>query len=162
MWRKLEGRDDHELRSRLKAMAERYPRYGCPTLHEMLRARGHVINYKRTERIYAEERLQVRTKQRKKLAKPRVPMTVPSRLNERWSMDCMSDQLAPGRRFRMLNIVDDFSRESVAQIPEFSISGQRVANELDRLNRPLPETIVCDNGRSSPAKRCSSGRSEPA
>ena len=146
MWRKLEGRDDHDLRARLKKLAKRYPRYGCPTLHEMLRAKGHVVNHKRTERIYREERLQVRSKQRRKLTRPRVPMTLPSTVNERWSMDFMSDQLAPGRRFRVLNIVDDFSRESVAQIPSFSISGHRVAYELDRLDRPLPETIVCDNG----------------
>lgn len=145
-WRSLKGRNDQELRSRLKALAEQYPRYGCPTLHEMLRTQGHVVNHKRTERIYLEEKLQVRSKRRKKLTRPRIPMEVPDAVNQRWSMDFVSDQLAPGRRFRVLNIVDDFSRESVAQIPEFSISGQRVARELDRLNRPLPETIVCDNG----------------
>ena len=146
MWRTLQGRDDQDLRSRLKTLAERYPRYGCPTLHEMLRAQGHVVNHKRTERIYCEEALQVRSKRRKKLIRPRVPMLVPDAVNQRWSMDFVSDQLAPGRRFRVLNIVDDFSRESVAQIPEFSISGERVARELDRLSRPLPEVIVCDNG----------------
>jgi putative transposase len=112
----------------------------------MLRAQGHVINHKRTERIYAEEALQVRSKRRRKLTRPRIPMLVPDAVNQRWSMDFVSDQLAPGRRFRVLNIVDDFSRESVAQIPEFSISGERVARELDRLSRPLPEVIVCDNG----------------
>lgn len=146
VWRPLKGRNDQELRSHLKALAEQYPRYGCPTLHEMLRAQGHVVNHKRTGRIYLEEGLQVRSKRRKKLARPRISMEVPDAVNQRWSMDFVSDQLAPGRRFRVLNIVDDFSRESVAQIPEFSISGQRVARELDRLNRPLPETIVCDNG----------------
>ncbi len=146
MWRKLEGRNDHELRSRLKALAEQYPRYGYPTLHDMLKAQGHVINPKRTYRIYREEGLQVRTKQRKKLTRPRIPMAIPDAVNQRWSMDFVSDQLAPGRRFRVLNIVDDFSRESVAQIVDFSISGARVARELDRLGRPLPEAIVCDNG----------------
>ena len=146
MWRKLQGRDDHELRSRLRTLAEQYPRYGCPTLHEMLRAQGHVVNHKRTERIYREERLQVRGKRHKKLARPRIPMVVPDAVNQRWSMDFVSDQLAPGRRFRVLNIVDDFSRESVAQIVDISVSGQRVARELDRLSRSLPEAIVCDNG----------------
>lgn len=145
-WRELKGRDDQVLRSRLKGLAEQYPRYGYPTLHDMLKAEGLVINAKRTYRIYREEGLQVRTKRRKKLTRPRIPMLVPDAINQRWSMDFVSDQLAPGRRFRVLNIVDDFSRESVAQIPEFSISGERVARELDRLKRPLPETIVCDNG----------------
>lgn len=73
-------------------------------------------------------------------------MLLPKGVDERWSMDFVSDQLANGRRFRVLNIVDDFSRELVLQIVDFSISGQRVANELDRLARPLPNTIVCDNG----------------
>jgi len=107
-----------------------------------------VINPKRTYRIYREEGLQVRTKRRKKLNRPRVPMPVPNKVNERWSMDFVSDQLANGRRFRVLNIVDDFSRECVLQVVDFSLSGQRLARELDRLSgrRPLPKAIVCDNG----------------
>ena len=145
-WRPLKGREDQELRSRLKDLAEQYPRYGYPTLHDMLRAQGYVQNPKRTYRIYREEGLQVRTKQRKKLTRPRIPMEVPDAVNQRWSMGFVSDQLASGRRFRVLNIVDDFSRESVAQVVDFSISGARVARELDRLGRPFPKTIVFDNG----------------
>ena len=147
-WYPLKGRDDSALRSRLKTLAERYPRYGYPTLHSMLKTEGLVINPKRTYRIYREEGLQVRTKKRKKLNRPRIPMVVPDKVNERWSMDFVSDQLANGRRFRVLNVVDDFSRECVLQVVDFSLSGQRVANELNRLaeHRPLPKTIVCDNG----------------
>jgi putative transposase len=147
-WHQPTGLDDDALRSRLKALAERYPRYGYPTLHDMLRTEGTVRNHKRTYRIYREEGLQVRTKRRKKLNRPRVPMMVSNRVNERWSMDFVSDQLANGRRFRVLNIVDDFSRECVLQVVDFSISGQRLARELDQLSehRPLPRTIVCDNG----------------
>jgi putative transposase len=73
-------------------------------------------------------------------------MAVPNAVNERWSMDFVSDQLANGRRFRVLNIVDDYSRECVLQIVDTSISGQRLARELDQLKRPLPKTIVVDNG----------------
>lgn len=69
-WYRLKGRDDAELRQRLKALAERYPRYGYPTLHDMLRIEGQVINRKRTYRIYREQGLQVRTKRRKKLVRP--------------------------------------------------------------------------------------------
>ncbi len=145
-WRPLRGRNDEPLRSRLKTLAERYPRYGYPTLHDMLRTEGLVINPKRTYRLYREEGLQVRTKRRKKLTRPRVPMLVPDSINQRWSMDFVSDQLANGRRFRVLNIVDDYSREYVLQIVDFSISGERLARELDRLDRKLPKTIVCDNG----------------
>lgn len=148
MWKPLKGRSDTELRNRLKQMAERYPRYGYPTLHEMLRTEGLVQNPKRTYRIYREEGLQVRRKRRKKLTRPRIPMALPTRVNERWSVDFVSDQLANGRRFRVFNIVDDFSRECVAQVVDFSISGLRLTRELDRISerRPLPGKIVCDNG----------------
>jgi putative transposase len=133
-WRPLQGRNDARLRSRLKTLAERYPKYGCPTLHDMLVIEGEVVNSKRTYRIYCEEGLQVRTKKRKKISRPRVPMLVPDAVNQRWSMDFVSDQLANGRRFLTLNVVD------------FLISGHRVARELDRIARKLPKTIVCDNG----------------
>jgi len=145
-WYCLKGRNDGNLRARLKVLAERYPRYGYPTLHDMLKAEQLVVNRKRTYRIYREEGLQVRTKRRKKLTRPRIPMAVPNTVNERWSMDFVSDQLANGRRIRVLNIVDEYSRECVLQIVDTSISGQRLARELDRLSRPLPKVIVVDNG----------------
>lgn len=140
--------DDSPLRNRLKALAEQYPKYGYPTLHDLLKTEGLVQNRKRTYRLYREEGLQVRTKKRKKLKRPRVPMLVPDRINERWSMDFVSDQLANGRRFRVLNIVDDFSRECVGQVVDVSISGMRVTRYLDELagRRRLPKVIVCDNG----------------
>ena len=72
-------------------------------------------------------------------------MPVPDAVNQRWSMDFVSDQLANGRRFRVLNVVDDFSREYVLKVVDFSISGQRAARELSRVARKLPKTIVCDN-----------------
>lgn len=139
------GPDDSTLRSRLKALAEKYPRYGYPTLHDMLRMEGLVENPKRTYRIYSEEGLQVRRKRRKKLIRPRVPMVLPTRQNERWSIDFVSDQLATGRRFRVFNIIDDFTRECVGQLVDTSISGARMVRFIDTLGR-LPEKIVCDNG----------------
>lgn len=125
MWRPLQGREDDVLRQRLKQLAERYPRYGYPTLHDMLRIEGLVVNAKRTYRVYREEGLQVRTKRRKKLQRPRVPMLVPDRVNRRWSIDFVSDQLASGRRFRVLNIVDDYSRECVLELTR--LGGQLTA-----------------------------------
>ncbi len=138
--------DDSALRGRLKELAEKYPRYGYPLLHAMLKREGLVINRKRTYRLYREEGLQVRTKKRKKLVRPRLPMVVPTRANERWSLDFVSDQLANGRRIRVLNVVDDYSRECVGQLVDTSISGYRVARFLTELGRPLPKTLVCDNG----------------
>ncbi len=123
-------------------------------LHGLLKAEGLVINRKRTYRIYTDEGPQVRTKKRKKLQRPRLPMDVPTRPNLRWSMDFVSDQLSNGRRFRVLNIVDDYSREVVGQLAAVSISGRRVARFLDELGcrRPLPPLIVCDNGSEFTSK----------
>lgn len=139
-------KNDSELRNRLKKLAEKYPRYGCPLLHGMLRREGLVVNHKRTYRVYTEEGLQVRTKKRKKLVRPRIPMVLPSKPGERWSLDFISDQLASGRRFRVLNVVDDFTRECVGQLVDTSISGARMARFLSEIGRPLPRTIVMDNG----------------
>jgi putative transposase len=147
-------KNDGELRLGLKSLAERYPRYGYLMLHAMLKHQGLVQNKKRTYRIYTEMGLQVRTKRRKKLVRPRIPMAVTTRPNERWSLDFVADQLACGRRFRILNVIDDFSRESVGQLADFSISGQRVARFLNELaqHRSLPHTLVCDNGTEFTSK----------
>jgi len=147
-------RGDEALRSRLRHLAERYSRYGYLLLHGMLKNEGLVQNKKRTYRIYTELGLQVRTKRRKKLIRPRVPLDLPSRSGERWSLDFVHDQLSSGRRFRILNIVDDFSRECVGQLVDFSISGQRLARYLDQLAEQLrlPKAIVCDNGTELTSK----------
>jgi len=145
-WYQLKGRDDADLRQRFTTLAKRYPRYGYPTLHDMLRIEGRVINRKCAYRIYREEGLQILTKRRKKLVRPRAPMLVPNAPNQRWSLDFVSDQLANGRRFRILNVIDDCSREYVLQVVDFSVSGERVAHELDQIARPLRKTIVCGNG----------------
>lgn len=139
---------DSALRERLKALAAQYSSYGYLLLHGLLKAEKMVINKKRTYRIYTEEGLQVRTKKRKKLIRPRIPMEVPVAVNQRWSMDFVSDQLFNGRRFRVLNIIDDYSREMVGQLAAVSISGAMVGRFLSQLSetRPLPGSIVCDNG----------------
>ena len=123
-------------------------------LHAMLRREGLVCNKKRTYRLYTGLGMQVRTKRRKKLVRPRVPMDLPLRPNERWSLDFVSDQLSDGRRIRVLNIVDDYSRVCVGQVVDTSISGQRMANYLDvlKLERGLPCSIVMDNGPEMTSK----------
>ena len=141
--------NDSELRERLKQLAAEYPRYGYELLHGMLKAEGLVVNEKKTYRIYREEKLQVRRKRRKRLlARNRVALPTPEGANQRWSMDFVSDQLATGRRFRVLNVVDDYSRECIGQIVDTSITGERVSRLLDQvlLDRSRPEAIVTDNG----------------
>lgn len=113
----------------------------------LLKAEQRVVNPKKTYRLYAEEGLQVRTRRRKRSQRPRTPLALPNQVNERWSMDFVSDQLADGRRFRVLNIIDDYSRECIGQIVDTSISGIRVARYLsERCQlRARPATIVTDN-----------------
>ncbi len=142
------------LRDRLKELARDHSSYGYLFLHSMLKTEGLVVNKKRTYRIYTAEGLQVRTKKRKKLQRPRIPMAVPKKVNERWSMDFVSDQLSNGRRFRVLNILDDFSREMVGQLAAVSITGKQVARFLDQIGeqRQLPKMIICDNGTEYTSK----------
>jgi len=140
---------DEALRVRLEALASQYPRYGYLLLHGMLKQEGLVINAKRTYRVYRQQRLQVRAKRRKRWPRQqRLKLVRAVRLNQRWSMDFMTDQLADGRRFRILNIVDDYTRQCRGQIVDFSISGSRLARYLDQLAQsyPLPQEIVVDNG----------------
>ena len=148
------GYSDQALRSRLKDLASQYSRYGYLLLHGLLKAEGLVVNKKRTYRVYTKEGLQVRTKKRKKLTRPMLVMELPKRIDERWSMDFVADQLSNGRRFRVLNVVDNYSRELVGQLTEFSISGARVARFLSQLleHRGKPTGITCDNGTEFTSK----------
>jgi putative transposase len=138
-----------KLRARLKVLAEERRRFGSPRLHVLLRREGWVVNHKRVERLYRQEGLSLRRKRRRKQASHlRVVLPNPTRVNERWSMDFVTDSLTSGRRFRSLTIVDDLSRESVAIEADFSLTGERVTRVLGRLaqTRGLPAVITVDNG----------------
>jgi len=141
--------DDGVLRERLHALAEERPRWGYRVLGDLLRREGHEVNHKRVFRLYHAEGLGLKRKKRKKVSRSRrEPIAPPSRPNERWSMDFMSDQLADGRTFRTLNVIDEFTRECPAIEADASLSGLRVARVLDRIaeERGYPEAIVVDNG----------------
>jgi len=141
--------DDSVHRQAIVRLAEQRPRFGYRRIHWLLRREGIQLNRKRVQRIYTEEKLQVRRRRRKRATRRVVrPLSVPSRLNERWSMDFMSDQVSSGRRLRILNVVDDYSRESVALRVAYSIGGQDVACVLDEAadRRGLPGAILSDNG----------------
>ncbi len=136
------------LGERLLTLATLRPRWGYRRLHWLLCREGHRVNRKRVYRLYRELGLVVRRRKRKRVAVPRVPLALPARPNQRWSMDFIADALADGRKFRSLTIVDDFTRDSPAIETAFSLPGERVVGVLERLGRErgLPETIVCDNG----------------
>ena len=115
----------------------------------MLERQGWRVNQKKLRRLYREEKLQVRKRGgRKRALGTRRPMLVPERPNERWSLDFVSDAFTDGRRFRVLAIVDDFSRECLALVADTSLSGLRVTRELTAImaRRGQPRTIVSDNG----------------
>lgn len=140
---------DAELRAKICDMAHARRRFGYRRITEKLRNDGTMVNRKKVYRIYTEENLKVRLRRRKRLALPRgTPMEIPTGVNTRWSMDFVSDSLYSGRRFRTLNVVDDFSRECLAIETDFSLPSQRVTRVLDRLlwSRGKPAEIVVDNG----------------
>lgn len=141
--------DDAQLRSRLRQLAQQRRRFGYRRLHVLLKREGCEVNRKRIQRLYVEEKLQVRRRGgRKRALGTRVPMAVPDRPNVRWSLDFAHDQMTDGRRFRILAVVDDCTRECLALVPDTSISGMRVARELDVITarRGRPASIVSDNG----------------
>jgi putative transposase len=140
---------DTELRARLRDLANERRRFGYRRLFILLRREGEPSGVNRIHRLYREEGLSVRKRRaRRKAVGARAPILVEARPNARWSTDFVHDQFANGRRFRILNIVDDVTRECLAAIPDTSISGQRVARELTALigRRGKPGMIVSDNG----------------
>lgn len=140
---------DTVVRERLRTLASERRRFGYRRLHILLRREGIELNHKKLFRIYREERLTVRRRGgRKRALGTRAPMALPQGPDQRWSLDFVSDVLSDGRRFRVLVIVDDFTRECLALIVDTSISGRRVARELDTIvgGRRIPLMIVSDNG----------------
>lgn len=148
--------DDAGLREKLRDLAHQRRRFGYRRLHILLRRDGITINRKKTQRLYREEGLTVRRRKgRKRAVGCRAPAPVPALPNQRWSLDFVHDQMATGRRFRVLNVVDDVTRECLAAVPDTSISGKRVVRELTDLiaRRGKPGMIVSDNGTECAAVR---------
>lgn len=141
--------DDAVTRARLRALAGERRRFGYRRLGLLLAREGVRLNHKKLRRIYAAERLQVRRRGgRKRALGTRTPIALPDAVNQRWSLDFVSDTLSDGRRFRMLCVVDDFSRECLALVADTSLSGLRLVRELDGIvaRRGLPLSVVSDNG----------------
>ena len=141
--------DDAEVREKLRELAQQRRRFGYRRLHILLRREGVMINRKKTQRLYREEGLMVRRRRnRRRAIGARAPAPVLALPNQRWSLDFVHDQMASGRRFRVLNIVDYVTRECLRAVPDTSISGRRVVRELSDLieERGRPGMIVSDNG----------------
>jgi putative transposase len=140
--------EDPALRTRLRELAETRRRFGYRRLQVLLLREGWQVNHKRIYRLYVEEKLGLRRKRGRKRSNVRQPLLEPTGANQVWSVDFMTDALSSGRRFRTLNIVDDYTREAVAIEVDTSLSGLRVARLLEELKkqRGLPAQIRSDNG----------------
>ena len=141
--------DNPEIRGRMREIASERRRFGYRRIGLMLEREGITMNHKKLRRLYREEGLAVKRRRgRKRATGSRRPMLVPSGPCERWSLDFLADVFGAARRFRILAVIDDFSRECLALVCDTSLSGQRVARELDALIRIYgkPAMIVSDNG----------------
>ena len=139
---------DDALRKRMREIAGERRRFGYRRIGLMLEREGVQLNHKKLYRLYKEERLTVcKRGGRKRAVGTRRPMLIPAEPNQRWSLDFVSDTLSDGRRFRILAVIDDCSRECLALLVDTSISGARVARQLDQIIelRGKPRMIVSDN-----------------
>lgn len=139
---------DAPWREQLVALAAEHPRWGVPRLHWRLRRDGWLVNYKRDERLYRPEGLAVRRRKRKRLAVPQVPRPSAARPNDTWSLDFVSDQLASGRRFRCLTLLDSCTQECLSITVAHSLPSTAVIATLETVLavRGQPTRLSLDNG----------------
>lgn len=142
--------DDAGLIARLRELAELRRRFGYRRLHVLLKRDGFRVNQKKIRRIYREQKLTVKMRKKNRLRSVvRMPMAAPTKANQRWSMDFVSDQLGPsGRRIRILTVVDVLTRECITLHASFSIPGAEVVRVLQKIvnERGMPESFSIDNG----------------
>lgn len=141
--------DDASIKARLRELAAVRRRFGWRRLKVLLSREGVHLNHKKLRRLYTEERLQVRRRiGRKRATVTRVPLLPAEGPNQRWSMDFVHDALSDGRRFRILAVVDDYTRENLCLVADTSLPGGRVIRELEAViaRRGLPRQCVSDNG----------------
>jgi putative transposase len=142
-------RDDSSLIEALHQLVDKHPTIGFWKCYYRLRRNGYECNHKRLYRVYTLLRLNVRRKAKRRIPQRiKEPLQVPETINQGWSMDFMCDSLVDGRRFRLLNIIDDYNRESLAIEIDTSLPALRVIRTLQRIieMRTKPKTIRVDNG----------------
>lgn len=147
--RYITKKKEETVREMIKSIALERPRFGYRRIHVILKRQGLKINHKKVFRLYTEMGLKVRRRgSRKRAIGPRDTKKRATEINQTWSLDFMSDRLSDGRRIRFLNVIDEFSRESLKIVVDTSISGTRVVRELNELinEKGKPQLIVSDNG----------------
>jgi putative transposase len=144
---KPRGNDDG-LCERLVALAREKPRFGYRRLHVLLEREGRQVNHKRVHRVYREAGLALRRKKRKHCVRMSTPLGIYTEPNQEWTLEFVHDVTASGRSIRVLNVIDAYTRESLAMEVDTSFAGLRVTRVLDQIiaQRGLPRAIRCDNG----------------
>jgi transposase InsO family protein len=146
--------DSPAIRVRMREVASERRRFGYRRIGLMLRREGITMNHKKLRRLYREEGLAVKRRRgRKRATGTREPMQLPTGPSKRWSLDFVADTFGVSRRFRILAVIDDFTRECLALVADTSLCGRRVARELDAVIRLYgrPDLVVSDNGLTSRA-----------
>lgn len=130
-------------------MVSRHPSIGFRQSFEQFREAGKGWNHKRVKRVYREMKLNVRRRAKRRLPeRVKQPLVVPTGINQTWSIDFISDSLVDGRKFRILNVMDDFNRESLALEVDTSLPALRVIRVLEKIGaeRGKPLHLRTDNG----------------
>lgn len=148
--------DDAELRAHMREISKQHGRYGCPTIYTILRREGRVVNHKKVHRIYKEEGLSLRLKRRRvRVRGSGVPLAASADKNEIWALDFMSDSFSNGKKFRLLNIIDEGTRQALVMYCNVSIPASEVVRELERTGQKIgfPRAVRSDNGPEFRSKK---------
>lgn len=140
---------DQPVRDALNEVVTQHTRWGFWMIYHRLRQLGHLWNHKRVLRVYRQMRLNLPRRSKKRIpTRQRQKLEVPSQANQMWAMDFMQDTLICGKRFRVLNVLDEGVREALAIILDTSLPAERVIRTLEQLSsvRDLPTQIRVDNG----------------
>lgn len=138
-------RNDTLIRKELRELASKYPRYGSPRLYRLLRRAGFVVNHKRVERMYREERLSLRRKRRRRLRVVKRAMPRAVTPGSVWALDFIFDRVSAGRTLKMLTVIDEATRESPMIGVGYTCTGRKVTEFLEAQSE-LPRAIRADNG----------------
>lgn len=142
-------KDDRLIQEALTDMVSRHPTIGFKQSFEQFKKAGKGWNHKRVKRVYVSMQLNIRRRAKRRLPeRVKQPLSVPDQLNETWSLDFVSDSLTDGRKFRILNVMDDFNRESLALEADTSLPALRVIRTLEKIieQRGKPKYLRTDNG----------------
>lgn len=148
-------KNDSEVEAKLLWYGEAFPTRGFPEYYKRIRKEGLLWNHKRVKRVYKKLRMSKRRRMKRRIANPeKKALLQPIRPNLTWSLDFMEDRLENGRKFRTLNIIDDYNREALALEIDYSFPSAKVVQMLNRVIewRGKPQEIRSDNGTEFIAK----------